>query len=100
VAANLDTEAWTRSHDLTPLAGSLNPADVAASLATLPQIHFVGGDDSNVDASVVRSFVRRIGPTRCARIEIESGLTHNGDWAARWPLLLAQTPACDGNPLH
>jgi len=96
IAANLDTEAWTMSHDLTPLNGSLNPADTASALAGLPQIHFVGGDDTNVNASVVRSFVRRMGPSQCARIRIEPGLTHNGDWAARWPSLLALTPACEG----
>ncbi|HET6607975.1 MAG TPA: alpha/beta hydrolase [Rhodopila sp.] len=100
VAANLDTQAWTALHDLSPLAGSLDPADVAPALADLPQIHFIGGGDTNVGASIVWSFLRRMGPSHCVRMVIEAGLTHNGDWAVQWPSLLAQMPACDSGPLR
>ncbi len=95
VAANLDTAAWTAAHGVSPLTGSLNPADTAPLLADLPQVHFVGAEDSNVGLAVTRAFVRRIGPTRCVRVQVEPGLEHTGDWAARWPALLALMPVCE-----
>jgi pimeloyl-ACP methyl ester carboxylesterase len=98
VAANLDTAAWTEAHGISPLTGSLNPADTAKLLANLPQVHFVGAEDSNVGLSVTRAFVQRIGPSRCVRVQVEPGLEHTGDWAARWPALLGVTPVCETGP--
>lgn len=95
VAANLDTAAWIEAHGVSPLVGSLNPADTAPLLANLPQVHFVGAEDSNVGLLVTRAFVTRIGPTRCVRVWVMPGLEHTGDWAARWPALLAVTPVCE-----
>ncbi len=94
VAANLDTADWTARHGVTPLRGSLNPADAAPSLAALPQVHFVGAEDTNVPEATVRSFVHRIGRPACVTVAVVPGLGHNGDWAARWPDLLRQRPGC------
>lgn len=94
VAANLDTAAWTALHRLTPLTGSLNPADQARRLAHLPQRHYVGAEDTNVDPSIVRAFLHRIGPTSCVQVVVVPGLGHQGDWAARWRGLVAVAPTC------
>src|SRR5512143_3524533 len=45
VAGNIDHESFTQHHHVTPLAGSLNPRDVARQLATIPQRHYIGGND-------------------------------------------------------
>lgn len=92
VAANLDTTLWTREHGVTPLLGSLNPVSVARRLAGLPQVHFVGGADNVVDASVVRSYVEAAGPGACVSVAVVPGLQHNGDWAAVWADLLSYRP--------
>ena len=39
VASNLDVGYWTAREKLTPLQGSLDPADFAAALAGVPQVH-------------------------------------------------------------
>jgi hypothetical protein len=41
-AGNLDTDKWTTIHNITPLMGSLNPADFIKELQNLPQTHYVG----------------------------------------------------------
>lgn len=89
VAANLDTALWTREHAVTPLSGSLNPIEAAPLLATLPQEHFVGGADSVVDASVVRSYAAAVGPAACLAVVVVPDMRHDDEWAAIWPRLLS-----------
>ena len=45
VAGNLDIAMFARHHEVTPLSGSLNPADFARALIHVPQVHFVGDED-------------------------------------------------------
>ncbi len=90
VAANLDIALWTTEHRVTPLFGSLNPATVAPQLARVPQVHFVGGADQVVDASVVRAYAAAAGPVRCLSIVVVPHLEHDGDWPKVWPGLLTR----------
>jgi hypothetical protein len=90
VAANLDTALWTAEHRVTPLAGSLNPIDTAPRLASVPQMHFVGGADQVVDLPVVRSFTAAEGSSRCLGIVVVPELEHDGDWPAVWRGLLSR----------
>lgn len=86
IAGNLDTEAWTRHHNVTPLSGSLNPA--AARLPrTLPQVHFVGENDRVMPAAVARSYLSKAGPDANIRIVTVPGMNH-ADWPGQWPSLL------------
>jgi pimeloyl-ACP methyl ester carboxylesterase len=98
VAANLDTALWTARHHVSPLRGSLNPADVAAQLGALPQVHFVGLADDVVEPAVVLAYVRRAGESGCVQVVTEPGMHHGADWAVRWPALLRQySPHCSGS---
>ncbi len=45
VAANLDHRAWTAHHGDTPLHCSLNAADFARRLQSVPQVHYAGEKD-------------------------------------------------------
>lgn len=91
VCGNLDHSVWTQMHNVTPLHGSLNPADDAARLSALPQVHFLGGADTNVTRAVTESFVSRLGPGARATIQVVPALPHGGeDWAEAWPGLLDQ----------
>lgn len=87
VAANLDLAQWTRAHRLSPLTRSLDPAAEAALLSTVPQIHFVGGDDTVVDPTIARSFVARMAPNAPVSIIVVPHQDHGGGWARRWPTL-------------
>jgi hypothetical protein len=42
VAGNIDHRAITAHRKVTPMEGSLNPADVADRVRSIPQTHFVG----------------------------------------------------------
>jgi pimeloyl-ACP methyl ester carboxylesterase len=56
IAGNLDIEAWAGHHDISPLSGSLNPADFWQNLADIPQTHYVGEDDKIVPPSIAQSY--------------------------------------------
>lgn len=99
VAANLDIALWTARHRVSPLRGSLNPADFAPRLAGLPQVHFVGEADDVVEPDVVFAFARRVGDSGCVQVVPEPGMRHGAAWAERWPELLHQyPPRCAGAP--
>lgn len=85
VAAPLDTAAWTRHHGLTPVSGD-NPADRAGRLRSLPQHHWVGGQDEVVPEGVVRAFAERAG----AAVSLVPGYDHECCWVDDWPRRLAE----------
>ncbi|WP_419787167.1 hypothetical protein [Pseudodesulfovibrio sp.] len=90
VCGNLDHTVWTRMHNVTPLYGSLNPADKAARLASLRQIHLLGEEDTNVTRRVTDSFVAKLPKGASVLIRTIPGLAHGGEaWAEVWPGILA-----------
>lgn len=82
IAANLDTAEWTRHHGLAPLSGSLNPADAWASLAAIPQRHYVGADDTTVPPAITYAYAARFPNSAKPEIIIIPGQGHEG-W--QWP---------------
>ncbi len=89
IAGNLDTDHWTNLHRLTPLKRSLNPADAAADLADLPQIHLIGGKDWNVDVSVFRSFAARFPHKRQLQYKVFPEFDHSNGWDLHWSAIVA-----------
>ena len=90
VAANLDHETWTTFHGISRLRSSLNAASVAPDLSTVPQVHFVGADDTNVPAVVAEAYLARMPDDALAEIVVVEGMAHNCCWVDVWPDLLAQ----------
>ncbi|SCX97511.1 alpha/beta fold hydrolase [Desulfoluna spongiiphila] len=88
VAGNLDTEAFCKLHGLTPLSASLNPADVAGALASIPQRHFVGKDDAVIPPAIYASFASRMAPCRAPAPVLVDDAAHQRGWLALWPALL------------
>ncbi|MBF0297027.1 MAG: alpha/beta hydrolase [Magnetococcales bacterium] len=95
LAGNLDHEAFTSFHKVTPLEKSLNPVQVAPKLARLPQIHFVGTKDDIVPGLVVQSFVKAVGEGRCVRVVEEQGVTHHDGWGDFWARWHKTMPKCN-----
>lgn len=93
LSSPLDTDAFTSFHKVTPLSESLNPASNAASLAALPQIHYVGEEDDVVPAEINRRFLARMGETACAELVVVRGMDH-AHWPDVWTSLATETPAC------
>ena len=87
VAGNLDTTAWTAGHRLTPLRGSLNPADAWLSLAPIPQRHYVGAEDPVMPPRYAQSYARRFPADRQPEIVIVPGFDHRCCWVRSWPAL-------------
>ena len=95
VAGNLDHKVWTKYQNLDPLKGSLNAAAVAAKVSDIPQIHFVGGLDKNIERLVAESFKAKSGPGACLEIKEVSGASHSKGWANLWVRLnKMKLPAC------
>lgn len=79
IAGNLDPEAVNRHHRVSPLSGSLDPMDVAAKVAAIPQEHLVGRKDKIVPPFIARNFVQKEGSPPTAKI-IEINADHWSGW--------------------
>lgn len=88
VAGNLDPVAWTRALRVSPLRGSLNPADEWRSLAHIPQYHFVGGKDKRVPLVVARAYQSHFPENERPAVRVIDGYTHSCCWDRNWPALL------------
>ncbi len=95
VAANLDTDLNSANHKKPEMVGSLNPRDFAKDIATIPQHHFIGEWDKDVQPNLSASFRNAMGPSTCTRISTVTEVDHEGGWANRWPSLLAEPLDCN-----
>lgn len=89
VAGNLDSQAWTEHHRISPLRHSLNPADAAKRLAQIPQWHLLGQQDRVIPALIAQSFARRA-PAQQQFIVSFPGFDHHCCWAVQWPQIWRQ----------
>ena len=90
VAANLDTEAWTSLHGVTPLTLSRNPADAAASVAALPQTHYVGAKDTVTPPELCRRYLARMPAGAPARCVVIKGAGHHDGLVGAWEAIVRQ----------
>lgn len=88
VVADLDLGYWTARDGLAPLTGSLDPAQAAAALGGVPQLHYTGGRDETVGTDVVRSYLRRLPPGTPARLIEVPEFSHHCCWARDWAALV------------
>src|SRR5690606_13044781 len=87
VAGNLDHQAWTALHRISPLTQSLNPADAWRLLQTIPQKHFVGAKDDNITPAVIQAYRDRFPATAPISSEVVPAQTHECCWEQVWPVL-------------
>ena len=87
VAGNMDHEAWTRHHRISPLKGSLNPAHETSRLDQLPQVHFIGGQDRNITLPLMQAYTNRFSGQTRPVIYQEPDFDHQCCWAEQWPSL-------------
>ena len=90
VAGNLDHRYWTDQARLSPLIGSLNPADYAQYLKNTPQWHFVGAQDKIVALTVAQSYREYFPANSPIIIETIDNYDHSCCWAEQWPALVEQ----------
>lgn len=94
VAGNLDPEEVNRYHHVSPLDGSLDPTADASKIATIPQIHFVGGEDEVIPYAAVSSYFKKKGQTNCFQTQTLPEASHSGGWAENWKQLLSVPVSC------
>jgi len=84
VAGNMDHQAWTSMHHVSPLDASLNPADKWRSLAAIPQRHYVGAQDEVVSRATLESYASRFPLDHRPRIIEVPGFDHACCWVEQW----------------
>ncbi len=87
VAGNIDHAAWTRHHQVPALRESLNPIDDARTLTLMPQVHFIGENDTVVPPAIAYAYAARSGSDKLVKVVQVAGFAHACCWAQRWPIL-------------
>ncbi len=94
IAGNLDTDLYTKNHELNAFNNAMNPTKFAAKLRNTPQIHFIGEQDEIISPALLRNFMKAMGRSSCASYELVEGATYDKNWSEKWPELLAKEPSC------
>ena len=92
IAGNLDPDSLNRYHNVSVLAGSLNPIDFVKAVSSIPQRHFIGSADKTIPAFIAESFAERSGDVSHKRITRVEGATHGAGWRKEWLELLSVPP--------
>lgn len=93
IAGNLDPHFTNRLHVVSAMPLALNPTDYKKKLVDVPQVHFVGTNDSVISEKVSRHYVKTIKDTSCVTIRsVEAG--HQQGWVSEWSRLLFIQPEC------
>jgi predicted esterase len=87
VGGNLDHQLWTSQKHLSPLLGSLNPADYVDKLQRVNQWHFTGSEDEIMPTVIARTFAARFPAAKRPQIIEIPGYQHNCCWVENWPEL-------------
>lgn len=95
LAGNLDHRVFTSLHGVSPLDASLNPADFAARVAKIPQIHYIGENDKVIPETIALAYLRQMGKTRCAVLRTLPTLTHSEGWTSAWLEFVGRLPNCE-----
>jgi hypothetical protein len=84
VAAVLDLKQWIKSEGLSPMQGSLDPADEWQNLLSIPQTHWVGGKDKVVPKEIAYAFANHFPVGKRPSIKIVPDFDHICCWATAW----------------
>lgn len=82
VAAVLDVKQWELSNSLTPLTGSLDPADEWKKLQSIPQTHWAGGQDTVVSQENAFAYANHFPVNLRPKIKVIPEYDHQCCWAS------------------
>ena len=91
VAGVLDHVGWARGLEVSPLSGSLNPADYWQVLQHVPQRHFVGGRDRQTGMHGIAGYLARFPPGLAIEVVVIDDFDHACCWEAAWPISSASS---------
>lgn len=84
VASPLSLQVRTEQLALSPLTQSIDPAEHVDSLASIAQLHLVGGADATVPASVLKDYIERLPAGHHAALTVIEEANHSCCWNALW----------------
>ncbi len=90
ICGNLDIKKWAKEHYITPLYGSLNPADFSKKLSDINQIHLIGAKDNIVGKSVFMSYLKRFKNKKHITYKIFKDFNHHCCWVKKWQTILKE----------
>ena len=93
IVAPLDTDAWTKYQDVSPLSESINPLSVFVRDEERCDVHFYGGQDEIVPPSTVEQHfcLTNQSNSKCVTI---TNYDHQCCWIRDWPSILSTTEFC------
>jgi hypothetical protein len=86
VASNLDTDAWTAYHRVTPLNAASNPTALSPEVR-LRAVHLQGGRDAVVPPVTTVAYQRRFSDQQ---VTLYPDFDHRCCWQQQWPEILEQ----------
>lgn len=92
VAGNLNHQVVNQLHHVSPMPQSLNAIDVVSQIRHIPQVHFVGMQDTVIPRFIAQQFAKKVGT--CAQVNIVENANHSDGWQENWPQLMQQIPSC------
>jgi len=95
VAGNIHYARFTQIHNVSLMFGSIDPISVAKDISQIPQIHFIGQEDTVVPAQLVHDWAEAAGDDSCITYFVREDAKHNMGWAKAWPELLKIQPVCE-----
>ncbi len=94
VAGNLDPAFVNRFHKVSPMPDSLNPTDYSNRLASIPQLHFIGGNDTVITSAVYDHYRSSFSKQNCLSRYLKTDARHNTGWEQPWSELLTIPVKC------
>lgn len=93
VAGNIMVDKLAADAGVTPLFGSLDPADIATEVDDIPQIHYSGADDDIVPAYIAQAY-KRLSASACVQARTIKNASHHSGWQSIWAKLVLERPSC------
>jgi pimeloyl-ACP methyl ester carboxylesterase len=94
IAGNVDNDFFTSFHKVSDMPYSLNMADYADRLSSIPQYHFIAAEDKFVPIDIFKSYQSKLNDQSCVSYEVVSNTTHLDGWVVQWPTLLRRPFPC------
>ncbi|PJB69712.1 MAG: hypothetical protein CO093_09750 [Alphaproteobacteria bacterium CG_4_9_14_3_um_filter_47_13] len=95
VAGNLDHVLLNRMHEVSQMPHSLNPVDISAKIAHIPQHHFIGEWDEVVTPAIFDSYRATAGASTCIRSSMVKRVDHETGWVNVWPEIMNAPLDCE-----
>ena len=95
IAGNTDTTAFNAFHNVSPPPpNALNPASFITKTASIPQIHFVGENDTIVPEQLANAYQSRLPPSNCSKILSILNTDHISGWPEHWQAMANRLLPC------